>query len=68
MRNILKQLEPSIIFQACIDEEYDLYAVSLIAGSVEVSATIPISEIDSWDEIDFQKLIKYLKDKVYNLS
>ena len=68
MRDILKQLNPGIIFQTYIDEEDDLYVVSLIGGSVEVSATIPMNEIDSWDEIDFRKLIKYLKDKLYNLS
>ena len=68
MRNLLKQIEPGVIFQACIDEDDDLYVVSLIGGSVEVSATIPINEIDTWDEVDFRKLIKYLKDKLYSLS
>ena len=68
MRNMFKQLEPGVIFQAGIDEEYDLYVVSLIGGSVEVSATIPMNEIDTWDEVDFRKLLKYLKDKLYNLS
>ena len=68
MRNMFKQLEPGVIFQACIDEEFDLYVVSLIGGSVETSATIPMNEIDSWDEIDFRKLIKFLKDKLYSLS
>lgn len=68
MRSILKRLEPGVIFQTYIDEEDNVYVVSLIGGSVEVSATIPINEIDFWDETDFRKLIKYLKDKLYSLS